>query len=192
MTIDPTEALEKARSLIEKGDGVNGTLRISGVAAALSRDHGVSRDEEVRAGFFELLDARMDKTGPGGMVGLLEQCQRAGYRMGIVTFVRRERISRRLRVWSLGSYFGSVVTPDDVAEVKPSPVPFLKAMSDLDVRPVDCIVVGDEPVDMIGGKRAGAGTVGLPVGFFSSEELLAAGADHILSSVNLLPTLLGI
>ena len=51
----------------------------------------------------------------------------------------------------------------------------------------DCVVVGDEPVDMIGGKRAGATTVGLPQGFFSRSDLEEAGADHIIGSINLLP-----
>ena len=175
--------------MIEKGDGVNGTLRISGVASAIARDHGVSRDDEVRARFFQLLDARMDQTGPDDkVVRLLEACDQAGFRMGIVTFVRRPRITRRLDAWKFNRYFRSVVTPDDLPEVKPSPLPFSKAMREIGVEPSECVVVGDEPVDMIGGKKAGAVTVGLPVGFFSRQDLLDAGADHILGSIDLLST----
>ncbi|HEX4919893.1 MAG TPA: HAD family hydrolase [Candidatus Bathyarchaeia archaeon] len=187
--VDPIEPVEKARSMIEKGDGVNGTLRISGVASAIARDHGVSRDDEVRARFFQLLDARMDETGPDNrVVRLLEDCDQAGFRMGIVTFVRKLRITRRLDAWNFKQYFRSVVTPDDLPEVKPSPVPFSKAMREIGVKPSDCVVVGDEPVDMIGGKKAGALTVGLPMGFFSRQNLVDAGADHILDSIDLLPT----
>lgn len=189
VVVDPVEPLEKARSMIEKGDGVNGTLRISGVASAIARDHGVNRDDDVRARFFQLLDARMDQTGPDDkIVRLLETYDRAGFRMGIVTFVRRQRITRRLDGWKFNRYFRSVVTPDDLPEVKPSPVPFSKAMREIGVEPSECVVVGDEPVDMIGGKKARAVTVGLPVGFFSPQDLLDAGADHILGSVDLLPT----
>lgn len=189
--VDQLEPLEKARSLIGKGDGVRGTLRISGVASAVARDHGVNRDEDVRVKFFQLLDAQMDETGPEDkVVTLLEHCQRAGLRMGIVTFVRRTRISRRLDVWDFKRYFRSVVTPDDLPEVKPSPIPFLKAMREIDVEPADCIVVGDEPVDMIGGKKAGATTVGLPLGFFARKDLEESGADHIIGSIDLLPTIM--
>lgn len=187
--VDPLEPVEKARSMIEKGDGANGTLRISGIASAIARDHGVSRDEDVRAKFFQLLDARMDETGPDDkVVSLLEDYQHAGFRMGIVTFVRKSRISRRLDAWNLKRYFSSVVTPDDLPEVKPSPMPFLKAMSEIEMQPANCVVIGDEPVDMIGGKKAGANTIGLPVGFFSRKDLEVAGADHIIGSIDLLPT----
>jgi phosphoglycolate phosphatase-like HAD superfamily hydrolase len=189
VTVDPLEPLEKARSMIEKGDGVNGTLRISGVAAAVARDHGVNHDDSLRVKFFQLLDARMDVTGPDHkVVRLLDQCQQAGFRMGIVTFVRKSRITRRLDAWDFKKYFRSVVTPDDLPEVKPSPVPFSKAMREIEVEPADCVVVGDEPVDMIGGKKAGATTVGLPLGFFSRRNLEDAGADHIIGSIDLLPT----
>ena len=188
IAVDPLEALEKAQSMIENGGGPNGTLRISRIASALARDHGVSRDDDLRFKFFQLLDSRMDETGPDNkVVGLLEHCHQAGFRMGIVTFVRKPRISRRLDAWHFKQYFRSVITPDDLPEVKPSPIPFLKAMSEIKVEPAQCVVVGDEPVDMIGGKKAGATTVGLPLGFFSSKDLEDSGADYVIGSIDLLP-----
>lgn len=127
----------------------------------------------------------MDKTGPNdGVVAMLKKYQHEGFRIGIVTFVRKPRISRRLEVWDLKNLFGSVITPDDVSEVKPSPKPFLTAMNELQVRPEDSFVIGDEPVDMIGGKNAGAVAIGIPQGFFTQKELEVAGADHILSTLN--------
>jgi pyrophosphatase PpaX len=132
----------------------------------------------------------MDQTGPAEKtVGLLREFIHRGFRMGIVTFVRKPRIHRRLNVWKLREYFLSVVTPDDVTEFKPSPRPFLKAMEELHVQPSECFVVGDEPVDMIGGRKAGAKTIGLPQGFFTGQELEEAGADRILASLELLPTM---
>jgi HAD superfamily hydrolase (TIGR01549 family) len=175
--------------MIENGGNPNTTIRISSIAAALAKDRGVNLpEEEVRAKFFERLDSRMDQTGPDEkLVGLLREFATRGYRMGIVTFVRKPRILRRLNVWKLRDYFSSVITPDDVPDFKPSPRPFLKAMEELHVRPGECFVVGDEPVDMMGGKKAGAKTIGLPQGFFTGQELEKAGADRILSSLELLP-----
>jgi phosphoglycolate phosphatase-like HAD superfamily hydrolase len=51
-------------------------------------------------------------------------------------------------------------------------------------------VVGDEPVDMLGGKRAGTRAIGLPKGFYSRKELEEAGADSIITSLNALPSIL--
>jgi HAD superfamily hydrolase (TIGR01509 family) len=133
----------------------------------------------------------MDETGPGNdLVRLLEQLQQKGFIMGLVTFVRKTRLTRRLDMWKLGDYFRSAITPDQVAEFKPSPRPYLKAIEDFRLAPKECIVVGDEPVDMLGGKRAGTRTIGLPQGFYSREELVEAGADTIITSLNALPSVL--
>jgi HAD superfamily hydrolase (TIGR01549 family) len=178
--------------MIENGGNPNATIRISSIAAALAKDRGMDLPEErVRTRFFERLDARMDQSGPGEkLVGLLKEFTHRGFCMGIVTFVRKPRIHRRLDNWNLNEYFRSVITPDDEPEFKPSPRPFLKAMEDLQVQPDECFVIGDEPVDMIGGKQAGAKTVGLPQGFFTGQELEKAGADRILTSLDMLPRVL--
>lgn len=170
--------------MIGADGGSTGTLRISSIAASLAREQGVERDDEIRARFFELLDARMDATGPDqDLASILGALFQRGFHLGLVTFVRKVRITRRLRAWDLANYFEAVMTPDDEPEFKPSPRPFQSAMDQLHVQPNDCFVIGDEPVDMIGGKRAGATTIGLPQGFFSRKELEEAGADYIINSL---------
>ena len=178
--------------MIENGGNPNVTIRISSIAAALAKDRRIDLPEEkVRTRFFEGLDAHMDQTGPDEkLVGLLKEFKHLGFRMGIVTFARKSRIRRRLDIWKLKEYFRSVITPDDEPEFKPSPRPFLKAMDELQLQPEECFVVGDEPVDMIGGKQAGAKTIGLPQGFFTGQELEKAGADRILTSLDMLPRIL--
>jgi phosphoglycolate phosphatase-like HAD superfamily hydrolase len=190
VTVNPHDALEKARSMILKDGGSSGTLRISSVATELARDNNVVQEDDVRSTFFRRLDAEMDKTGPDkSTLKLLKDFVRSGFRLGIVTFVRKQRIMRRLDKWRLQQYFDSVMTPDDAPEFKPSPRPFVSAMGQLKVRPAECFVVGDEPVDMIGGKKAGTRTIGLPQGFFSREELERAGADYIVPSLDHLPSI---
>ena len=180
--------------MIENGGNPNTTIRISSIAAALAHGRGIDLPEEkVRTRFFESIDRRMDRTGPDeSLVGLLKEFTRREFRMGIVTFVRKPRIQRRLDNWKLKEYFRSVITPDDEPDFKPSSRPFLKAMEELQVRPEECFVIGDEPVDMIGGKRAGAKTIGLPQGFFTGQELEKAGADRLLASLDTLPRILPI
>ena len=190
MTVTAYEALERARNLIRNGEARE-TLKISGIAVSLARKQGLERDDEVRARFFEKLDARMDQTGPGNdLVKLLEQLKQKGFVMGIVSFVRKTRLTKRLDTWRLEDYFRCAVTPEQVAEFKPSPQPYLKAIENFHLPPKECFVVGDEPVDMLGGKRAGTRTIGLPQGFYSREELEEAGADSIITSLNALPSIL--
>jgi HAD superfamily hydrolase (TIGR01549 family) len=179
-----------ARDLIQNGEARE-TLKISGIAVSLAKRQGLERDDEVRARFFEKLDAKMDETGPGtDLLGLLEQLDQEEFIMGIVTFVRKNRLRRRLDMWKLADYFRCTVTPEQVAEFKPSPQPYLKVMEKFHLDPKECFVVGDEPVDMLGGKRAGTIAIGLPQGFYSREELEKAGADSIITSLNDLPSVL--
>ena len=190
LSVTAYEALELARNEIRTG-GARETVKISGIAVSLAREQGLERDNEVRSRFFEKLDAKMDETGPGNdLVRLLEQLRQKGFIMALVTFVRKKRLTRRLDMWKLGDYFRSAITPDQVAEFKPSPQPYLKAIEDFHLAPKECVVVGDEPVDMLGGKRAGTRTIGLPQGFYSREELVEAGADMIITSLDALPSIL--
>ena len=180
-----------ARELIRNDAKAKETLKISGIAVVLAKQRGLERDEEVRSRFFEKLDAKMDQTGPGkDLITLLKQLKHKKVFMGIVSFVRKPRLAKRLDVWKLKDYFACTISPEQIAEFKPSPQPFLKAIENFGLAPKYCFVVGDEPVDMLGGKRAGAHTIGLPQGFYSREELEASGADSIITSLKAIPSIL--
>lgn len=186
--ITPRQALDKARSMISDGSFYN----ISGIAIALAKDQGViGEDLRVRTKFLEKLDRIMDDTGPDpSLVHLLENLQDAKIRMGIVTFQRLPRLKRRLDVWNFKQYFDSIVTPDDVPEFKPSPLPFTRAIGELGMDASESVVVGDEEVDMIGAKKAGSHAIGIPDGFFTKDELARAGAEAIVQSIEELHRLL--
>ncbi len=175
------QAFEKARSMIADGTFTN----ISGITIALAKDQGLQgHDMALRNRFLQKLDTIMDASGPGDeLLRLLSHLQDKDIQMGIVTFQRLPRLQRRLEIWKLKKYFRSIVTPDQVAEFKPSPRPFTQAISELGVESGKALVIGDEPVDMIGAKKAGALAIGLPNGFFSKEELVRAGADTTMRSL---------
>ena len=176
--------------MIENGDARE-TLKISGIAVALAKEQGLLHDEEVRSHFFDKLDDKMDETGPGNdLISLLETLKQKRLPMGIVTFVRRSRLTRRLKIWNLEDYFQSTVTPGEVPEFKPAPDPYQRVIKEFKITPGQCVVVGDEPVDILGGKRAGARTIGIPQGFYSKRELEQAGADFIISDLDDLPSVL--
>ncbi|MEM1942696.1 MAG: HAD family hydrolase [Candidatus Caldarchaeum sp.] len=67
----------------------------------------------------------------------------------------------RLGMSGLERFFDVVVVAgEDTPEAKPSPRPFLEAVSLLGLRPRDCLMVGDDPVnDVAGSKAAGLAAV---------------------------------
>jgi phosphoglycolate phosphatase-like HAD superfamily hydrolase len=180
-------ALEKARSMIRDGSFVN----ISGVAIAIARDEGVDKDQEIRTAFFEKIDDAMDASGPGNdLLSLLNNLKSMNFRLGLVTFVRKPRLMRRLDKWGMSQFFSSIMTPERFEKFKPSPEPFLEAIKELDLPSSSCSAVGDEPVDMTGASTAGLQAIGLPNGFFSEDELRQSGASLIIQSLSELPHVL--
>ena len=63
----------------------------------------------------------------------------------------------------------------------------LKTLKDLSFLPSEALVVGDMPVDIEMGKRAGAKTCGVTYGNSGRAALEAAEADYIIDSITELP-----
>ena len=70
----------------------------------------------------------------------------------------------------------------DGAECKPAPDGAFAIMRALKVSADDTIYIGDSSVDIQTAKNAGLISVGVTWGFRTREELMSAGADHIVSS----------
>lgn len=78
-----------------------------------------------------------------------------------------------------------------VGASRPDPKMILHAMAAFHiVDPKRVLKVGDTTVDIQEGKNAGTWTVGVLSGSQSEQQLRAAGADYVLSTVALLPQLL--
>ena len=106
-----------------------------------------------------------------------------GYCLGIVTSGSRIRVSRELKTLGLEEIFGTVVCSEDVVNKKPHPEGLEMAMKHLDKRPETCCYVGDSPVDMEMGKRAGMQTIGILSGYPSSKALPNTHPDFCFESI---------
>jgi phosphoglycolate phosphatase len=63
---------------------------------------------------------------------------------------------------------------------KPDPTSTLEIISELEAAPQHTVFVGDTPIDVTTGVRAGTRTVGVTWGFREANELRDAGADHVI------------
>lgn len=88
-----------------------------------------------------------------------------------------------LNRFTLHPLFHEVVTSQTCEHGKPFPDPVIFAAQRMNLRPQDCLMIGDTTVDVLAGKRAGAQTVGLLCGFGMEDELRRAGADLILNDL---------
>jgi putative hydrolase of the HAD superfamily len=96
-------------------------------------------------------------------VATLEYLRKEGYKLGIVTDDDGDVGRKRGRIHGLSfvDIFDTIiVSGDEVAERKPSPLPFLVAADKLGASPRRCAAIGDKPfTDIEGGMKAGMTTI---------------------------------
>ena len=76
-----------------------------------------------------------------------------------------------------------LIGADDVENAKPNPEPVLKTLSAMQFEASETLVVGDMAVDILMGVNAGTKTCGVTWGNGTRKELLEAGADYIIDSM---------
>jgi phosphoglycolate phosphatase len=68
----------------------------------------------------------------------------------------------------------------DNVPLKPDPTAALEIISEFGVEAERSVFVGDTSIDIKTGRNAGMRTIGVTWGFRGADELLEAGADHII------------
>jgi len=104
-------------------------------------------------------------------------------KLGIVTSRSSSGTVKILKDLALLDRFSVIVGIEDVASSKPSPAPVLFALEKVAVEAHNSAFVGDTPYDMEAGSRAGTRTIGVTTGSHSREQLVAAGADFVVSDL---------
>jgi phosphoglycolate phosphatase-like HAD superfamily hydrolase len=115
-------------------------------------------------------------------VGEMLEHLKGKYPMAIVSARDENGTMRFLEQFDLVKYFDVIVTGQSAEHTKPYPDPILLAARNMNVKPEECLMIGDTTVDMRAGKSAGTQTVGVLCGFGEEDELLKMGADMILKS----------
>ncbi len=99
----------------------------------------------------------------------------------IVTSASRRLLEGRLAAAGL-PFPDRIVTADDVVKGKPDPEPYRKGAELLGFASSECVVVEDAPSGVGAGLAAGSKVLGV-LGTHAAEELKAAGADFVVTSL---------
>ena len=86
--------------------------------------------------------------------------------------------------------FSVLVGAGDLPQNKPDPLPLLHIAEKLGLSPVELVMVGDGPQDILCAKAAGSRSVGVESQMQGRERLLAAKPDVLLESLADLPRLI--
>ncbi|MBD8070768.1 pyrophosphatase PpaX [Bacillus sp. PS06] len=126
-----------------------------------------------------------------GVYDTIKQLHEKGYKLGIVTTKVRSTVNMGLKLTGLDQFFDVIVTLDDVKNAKPDPEPVQLALSQLDSKASEAIMVGDNYHDVLAGKNAGTLTAGVAWTIKGKEYLASFEPDHMLEHMSDLFTIIG-
>jgi len=120
-----------------------------------------------------------------GVAALLAAFNAAGWPQAVGSSAPAGNLDLLLGVTDTRRYFGAIVTGDDVNRGKPDPEVFLTAAAKLGVAPSRCVVFEDAVAGVEAAKAGGMRCVAVTfVGHHLAEKLRAAGADHVVGSLD--------
>ncbi|MBN1585466.1 HAD-IA family hydrolase [Candidatus Uhrbacteria bacterium] len=91
----------------------------------------------------------------------LEGLKKIGLKLALVTTSKRRFVDSLLAGLGYSDLFETIVAREDVAELKPDPAAFTKAIEELGAKKDDCLAVEDSPRGVAAAKAAGIRCIGV-------------------------------
>lgn len=129
---------------------------------------------------------RSEELFPGARE-MLETLESSGYLLAIITSRGTRRLREILDAEEIAGRFVSLRTTDH-GPGKPSPELMFQTLAETGARPEDAVMVGDTTFDIEMARSAGTASVGVSWGVHEGDELMRAGADHLVAAFDEIPT----
>ncbi len=124
-----------------------------------------------------------------GVQETLKEIRKLGLKTALCTINSANSTEHILKRFKIAEYFDVVVPRNKVLRYKPDPEHFKAALEGMKVAPSETVVVGDSVTDVKAAQQVNALSVGLPTGVSTQKQLVAQGANYILTSITDLPVL---
>ena len=121
---------------------------------------------------------------------IVEDLSSNDFKIGLVTSTQHKYLETKMQPLKDGgvdTLFEVIITSDDVEERKPAPDPLIMCAQQLDIKPGNCVYIGDTTTDIKAGKAAGMRTIGVLTGFDEYETLEKEKPDAIIENIQDLP-----
>ncbi len=103
--------------------------------------------------------------------------------LGVATGKSSRGLKNTLMSHGLEDHFVTLNTADD-GPGKPDPSMINVALADTGVERKNAVMIGDTTYDMVMAAQAGVRSIGVTWGYHPQEELIASGANHIISHIS--------
>ena len=125
-----------------------------------------------------------------GVIETLQELERRGNPMGVVTSKSNEMMDRGLAYVGAIDFMKTRIGMDSCTVHKPEPEPVLVALRELGYQPHEALFVGDSPHNIASGNAAGVTSVAALWGPFTREQLDQQNPSRYLDRITDLPALL--
>ena len=172
-----------------------GYAKPEAIAILLEKHKGVAEPDEIDRIHEAFVEHMLEfyRTTPDlaempGAASLFTKLQEAGIQVALDTGFSRDIakvIFQRLG-WKEGETYQASVTSDEVERGRPYPDMIREIMAYLDIEdPKRVAKIGDTPVDLEEGQRAGCGiNIGITTGSFSRQDLSLYPHTHIIAQLD--------
>ena len=162
------------------GDGADVLVeRALNYSGDTSLSHSEEAKRKYREYFREFCDYNVKPYD--GISELLDGLCKKNIKLAVFTNKPHENAVKLMKKHFPSYPFTHIFGQCDAYPKKPDPTGMLQILNDWGISPGECVYLGDSNVDMKTGKRANCLTVGALWGFRTKEELLANGADRVIS-----------
>jgi phosphonatase-like hydrolase len=120
-----------------------------------------------------------------GVILMFDSLRARGVKIALNTGFNRETLDTMLSELGLGDSVDATATQSEAGEGRPSPAMIALVAQQLGISsPAEVAVIGDTKSDMEAAENFGAGLkIAVLTGEHDRDELLAAGADHVIDHV---------
>jgi HAD superfamily hydrolase (TIGR01509 family) len=119
-----------------------------------------------------------------GAAELLSRLVAGGSRVGMVTNIGREALTKALTRFDFARWLSPVVTRDELTYMKPRAEGILRVLSEWQVAAGDVLFVGDSLADVFGARAAGMPVTIIRGGECDETAFADAPPDHMISQLN--------
>ncbi|GAE32889.1 HAD family hydrolase [Halalkalibacter hemicellulosilyticus] len=125
-----------------------------------------------------------------GIKEMLQGLKNKGYKLGLVTAKLKNNATKELENTGLFPFFEVIMRKEDCYEFKPSPVPLLQLAEKLNLKPIECLYIGDQPTDIQATHSANMISVAALWGEGKMERLCPLNPNYLFKSPKQLTKLL--
>ncbi len=116
-----------------------------------------------------------------GILPMLNKLRAEDYKTAVISNKRDDAVQSLCNTFLPGC-FDTTLGETEVFARKPAPDMLKEVMKRLCVSSESCLYIGDSEVDVYTAQNAGTDFLGVGWGFRTREQLIDAGAEHIISS----------